>query len=541
MPRPGGSRYTPGGGHHWRWLGENAERFAAMGLTDLWLPPPYKAASGDQSTGYDAYDLWDFGQFPTKGADESPNTTQTKYGDRHAFEAALAALQKAGIGKIYLDAVLNHRLGADATETFLAHPVRDDNRLIEGDPYDIDGYTSFFFPKRIPDGTASIDKPQYSDEEPFSTLQWTFNHFTGVDYDQRTEKNQIFRIEGDGKSWAEDVDNENGSYDFLMGADVDHAHPAVRKDLFAWAAWVLRTFPISGMRFDAVKHISRDFIRDFVHHSRQVSRDLRKERGQEPADESGGPILFSVGELWKDDVPTCLAYLEAFEAGDEGEQFSLFDAPLHYNFVEAGQQGKDYDLRKVFDNTLVQVRPRDAVTLVANHDTQPGQALESVVAPPFVPLAYALILLRQDGFPCVFIGDLDGCHGQGEGGEATHEVPAMADLDKFIYARRHFAYGEQRDAWDFAQCVGWARTGDNEHDGCAVVICNGDDEGRKVLDMGAERYKNTTFVDLLGWHQAEVTTGDDGKAEFLCPASSVSVWVPKHAEALKHVPQGQTE
>ncbi len=42
--------------------------------------------------------------------------------------------------------------------------------------------------------------------------------------------------------------------------------------------------------------------------------------------------------------------------------------------------------------------PFHAVTLVANHDTQPLQALEAPVEPWFKPLAYALILLRKMAF-----------------------------------------------------------------------------------------------------------------------------------------------
>ena len=42
-------------------------------------------------------------------------------------------------------------------------------------------------------------------------------------------------------------------------------------------------------------------------------------------------------------------------------QFSVFDVPLHYNFKEAADAGRDYDIRKVWDGTLVQARPVDAV------------------------------------------------------------------------------------------------------------------------------------------------------------------------------------
>jgi alpha-amylase len=302
-----------------------------------------------------------------------------------------------------------------------------------------------------------------------------------------------------------------------MASDVDHAHPEVREDLLNWGAWMMREFPISGFRFDAVKHMSRSFVCDFVKHVREETRKKRKDQGKEAIDESSGPIAFSVGEFWKDSVDSCIKYLNEF--GDE--QFSLFDAPLHYNFKEAGDGGKDYDLRKVFDGTIVQARPIDAVTLVENHDTQAGQALESVVPPNFKPLAYALILLRESGYPCVFLGDLDGCHGDGD---HQPREPPMSSLDRLIMARKFFAYGEQHDYWDHPQCIGWVRTGDEKHGGCAVVLCNGDGEGKKPMQIGKAGEK---WVDALGWKEGEIEINQDGWADFTCHPSSCSVWVRK--------------
>ena len=87
---------------------------------------------------------------------------------------------------------------------------------------------------------------------------------------------------------------------------------------------------------------------------------------------------------------------------------SLFDVPLHFNFYHASTAGDDIDLTHILDGSLVSVDPIHAVTFVDNHDTQPDQALESTVEPWFKPLAYALILLREAGYPCVFMGDLFG-------------------------------------------------------------------------------------------------------------------------------------
>lgn len=68
---------------------------------------------------------------------------------------------------------------------------------------------------------------------------------------------------------------------------------------------------------------------------------------------------FSVGEFWKDSVGSLNSYIDKF-----GHQFSLFDTPLHYNFKAAAEAGRDYDIRKIWDGSLVQSRAVDAVTLV---------------------------------------------------------------------------------------------------------------------------------------------------------------------------------
>lgn len=69
----------------------------------------------------------------------------------------------------------------------------------------------------------------------------------------------------------------------------------------------------------------------------------------------------------------------------------------------------------------------------------------------------------------------------------------MSQLADFVRARKLFAYGEVRDYWDHPNCVGyveeainvfdtnqylicrWVRTGEEGRDGCAVLMCNGDE------------------------------------------------------------------
>jgi alpha-amylase len=48
------------------------------------------------------------------------------------------------------------------------------------------------------------------------------------------------------------------------------------------------------------------------------------------------------------------------------------------------------------------------------------------------------------------------------------------------------------------------------------------------MEVGTQ-HKGEIWTDVLGWHQEEVTIGEDGWAEFCCPARSVSIWAKKNA------------
>lgn len=105
---------------------------------------------------------------------------------------------------IYIDAVLNHKMGADKTQVFNAVQVDENNRTKAiGEPHDIEAWTQFTFPGR---------------NGKLSSFEWGFEHFTGVDWDQKSQTKGVFRILGDDKNWAQDVDKENINYDYLMGA-----------------------------------------------------------------------------------------------------------------------------------------------------------------------------------------------------------------------------------------------------------------------------------------------------------------------------------
>jgi len=180
------------------------------------------------------------------------------------------------------------------------------------------------------------------------------------------------------------------------------------------------------------------------------------------------------------------------------------------------------------DETLLKAMPEKAVTLVDNHDTQPLQALEAPVEAWFKPIAYAIILLREQGYPCVSYQDLYGAHYKDHGKDGKEYEIWLAktdELETLLQARCKYAFGPQRDYFDHVNCIGWTREGDDEHTGCAVLLSNGD-EGFKNMEVG-KRYAGKKFIDMLGKNPGEVEINEDGWGNFFAPAGSVSVWIEK--------------
>ncbi len=475
--------YMPDDGSLWKQVAEKVEELAKIGITSLWLPPAYKGTAGGMDVGYGAYDFFDLGEFDQKGS------VRTKYGTKDEYIHAIQAAHKAGIA-IYADVVFNHKLGADQKEEMEATPFSMENRnQAIGEYQTIQAWTHFTFEGR---------------KGKYSTMEWHWWHFNAIDYNVYNEgEDAIYLLKG--KSFDTDVDQEKGNFDYLMGCDLDMQNSEVQGELKYWGEWNYDTTHVDGFRFDAVKHVSAGFFQEWLDHVRHHAKC----------------DLYAVGEYWSYEVEA----LNNFIAVTEGK-VDLFDAPLHLNFHLASQAGEDYDLSKIFENTLVQVQPTLAVTLVDNHDSQPLQSLESIVEAWFKPLAYALILLRQEGYPCIFYADYYGTHYKDWGKDGNeYEIWIESHqwlLDKFLSVRQTYAYGEQLDYFDHPNTIGWTRLGDDKHfGGMAVVLSNGED-GRKWMNVG---HPNSVYIDITEHVDESITTNDEGLAEFRCNGGSVSVWV----------------
>lgn len=478
--------YLSSDGSLWREVAQRADELAQAGVTALWLPPAYKGIGGGVDVGYGVYDLYDLGEFDQKGS------VRTKYGAKAEYLQALQCLRQAGL-QVYADAVLNHRMGGDQVEVCRATPyARGDRIHPKAAPREIQAYCGFSFPGR---------------QGRYSPFQWHWQHFDAVDYDQLhpEERDTVYLL--DGKRFDDEVSLEFGNFAYLMGCDLDCQHPEVRDELARWGRWYLDTTGVDGFRLDAIKHIAAWFFPEWL----------------DQLEQHAGRDLFVVGEYWVNSLSTLLRYID-----DVGGRMAVFDVPLHYSFHRASRSGREFDLRRILDGSVMQARPSHAVTFVENHDSQPLQALESVVEAWFKPLAYALILLRREGYPCLFHADYYGAEYQDYGKDGKlHQIVLPSHrflLYRFLSARRSHAYGPQYDYFNHPSTIGWTRLGDAEHPGgMAVLISNGDD-GRTWMEVGQPE---TAYCDVTGHIGEAVITNRDGWGEFLCKGCSVSVWLPR--------------
>jgi len=256
--------YSAGNGILWRDFSKQISYLAGLGITDVWLPPPYKGGTGTASVGYDVYDLFDMGEFKQKG------TVATKYGTKQQYIKAIQKAHKKNIGVI-ADTVFNHKAHGDELERIRVRKVNSENRteFISG-PMEIEAWTKFYFPGR---------------NKKYSEFIWDFHCFSGLDWAEDLKESAVFKVLNEyGEDWEQLAEEEFGNYDYLSFTDVEFRNPHVREELKYWGRWFLETSDADGFRLDAVKHISPGFINEWIDHMNNISSKK----------------LFFMGDYWND-------------------------------------------------------------------------------------------------------------------------------------------------------------------------------------------------------------------------------------------------
>jgi alpha-amylase len=466
---------TPADHSLWNKAKEDAKTLKKLGATAVCFPPAVKCAQGDQDMGYATYDLYDLGEFDQKGS------VPTRYGTKEEYLEAVKAMQAEGIN-VYADISLRSKLGADKIEKLDAGEFNSKSgpQMI-GNKKTVGALSGFSFSGR---------------KSKYSKFKWNWTHFQGIDWKQDDFKKRICSLEGIEEAEAE---KDFAEYDYILGADIDFYNQEVYDELISWGQWYEKVTGVDGFRFNEVEAIPAWFIKDFI----SILSD------------SGKKELFSVGDFWHWNKDYINGYIDG-----ASQQTSMYDVPLHFNFHEASKAKGDYDLSRLLDGTLMLSNPDKAVTFVDNHESQPGGVLESYVRDWFKPLAYAVILLRQQGYPCMFMGDYEGI-------PAVKQKSKKTIMNKLLKLRKKYAYGAQHDYFDHPDVVGWTREGDQEHQdsGLAVVMSDGTG-GTKRMYVGRQ-FAGEHFADVMGNAKYDIRIDDEGCGEFYVNRDGIAVWIKK--------------
>jgi alpha-amylase len=196
--------------------------------------------------------------------------------------------------------------------------------------------------------------------------------------------------------------------------------------------------------------------------------------------------------------------------------------------------------------------------------------MDTPINSSFTSLAYALILFRETGYPCVFYGDMFGI-------SEPFVSPPTCDgkLADLVLARNLYAYGEQQDYFQEANCVGWVRGGQSaghgsQAAGMAVVMSwvrkdagphhahalptrpswmrrlsslsetfgkrrGGSNQYQKRMNVGVQ-HAGEVWTDILGGSLEKVSIGHGGYGVFPCQKNSVAVYVFESAEGRERFP-----
>ncbi|NML64530.1 alpha-amylase [Hymenobacter sp. RP-2-7] len=379
-------------------------------------------------------------------------TVATHYGTLGQLQSCISSLHGQGI-QVYEDVVMNHLTGADYQESF----------TYNGQNFNV--YTGFNYPGR---GTT------------YSSYQWHYYNFNGA---QQGANNSWLQW----NPWDFQPYDNGDAYDNLLGCEIRYSDQNQVNETINWGNWLTTKLNLDGYRIDAAKHMYTPFLNNW----------LDKVKG----------TRFAVSEVWFNSVSELNDYASA-----TGGRTSLFDVPLHYLFKAMSDGNGSWDMRGLEFAGFTEANGPLSVSFVDNHDTDTPGGLNSPVV-NLKLLAYAYILTREKGYPCVFYKDYY-TYGLG---------PQIKTLNLLRQAHAYGA-GYEYTNQDDADVYAYSRAGDASHTGLLTMLNDGGSNATKTLTTP---FKNATLTDLTGNTSGTVTTDANGTGTFAVNSRSYAVWVPK--------------
>ena len=468
----------------------------ATGYGSLWLPPPGRADSGDQSVGYDVYDRFDLG---------TPHQP-TLYGTARGLETLAAGVHQVD-ASLHLDAVLNHSgfsdrstLGFVASGGYpgLAITLADDS---DGDYHppsasgDLEGRLSGLVDidhqKNHPLVRHPVDPDDPLNLPPGTTPDGAGRLANIPDADHRRFYPDA---DGDAMFLFDPATNESdiAVYSFDTGCP-DCGDPVAENAmgyLMRYLQWSVQVVGADGFRIDAAKHVDR-FVLDYF--DRAVYRSSPR-----PLLDGSTRHVFSYSEVFADDTDTLLSHVKkSIDPEDVGRiggnrdvlDFSLFFA-LRDNLDSTGtalawQHIRDASVDAADDGLH---NGSAGVMFVQSHDELGPGELSNV--------AHAYVLMHPGNAVVYFNGRQFGEHRdfpKPGRGDALGGVYGGA-LARLVAIRNTHGRGDYRERWiDGEGLFAYERAGS-----ALVGLSNRGDGGFDQRDVQVELAPGTLLVELTG-------------------------------------------
>jgi alpha-amylase len=192
----------------------------------------------------------------------------------------------------------------------------------------------------------------------------------------------------------------SGDWDYpYFFNDYDQFQPDTKQKLIDWTQWNWQDAGVRGLRMDAVKHFTPEFVGDLL--------DSLHTSGMDPGIVVGEWYGTSTGELsgW---VNSVLSYMEP--ATRAAIPPKIFDFSLREN-LRQGCDDTGFDTRNVFAGSIADATGMSGyhvVTFLNNHDFRDNSGFASLVHnDPILGYVY-LLTNNKVGLPCVFYPDYYG-------------------------------------------------------------------------------------------------------------------------------------
>lgn len=358
----------------YNYLDERAEELGLAGFDGIWLPPPSRGAAGPWDVGYTPYDYYDLGEF----------AGPTRYGTRSQLENAVSRLKDNGL-RVYMDIVLNHRSGGQLEPNIYAHYYTDRNG---GSLYSPDGENTFTaFP--LPGGSGRISWPVGEGNEFFFPNN---NHNPSNTFDFYSDSQLLGFHQMYTNSFAYSNALHTGTGDTLPMGD----------SLMVWADWLTNTLDLDGYRFDFVKGIHPEYLKNFMKYGAMNGK-------------------FHVHEFYDGNMQRIRDYITLVNTGfnslspssPPSREGAIFDFNLHFAYKEMSDAGDAFDIRTLHGRGLFNqsgVLHEHIATFVENHDFDRMDHEGNITAPGHSPiinlkeLAYAH-MMTHPGYATVWWRD----------------------------------------------------------------------------------------------------------------------------------------